>query len=123
MTPQNNPTINPAKTSNKVCCFTMIRAVPSIPDSKMIHGDETGDIADDSQRIWYETFFAVSQFMNTPTVYFLEQVDGEHRHQNGETVDYAQYYQFVLDGHDTKISEEKKQEKCHKRNHKRREYA
>ena len=24
---------------------------------------------------------------NTPTVYFLEQVDGEHRHQNGETVD------------------------------------
>jgi hypothetical protein len=46
--------------------------------------------------------------MNTPTVYFLEQVDGEHRHQNGETVDYAQYYQFVLDGHDTKISEEKK---------------
>ena len=76
-----------------------------------------------SQRIWYETFFAVSQFMNTPTVYFLEQVDGEHRHQNGETVDYAQYYQFVLDGHDTKISEEKKQEKCHKRNHKRREYA
>ena len=35
MTPQNNPTINPAKTSNKVCCFTMIRAVPSIPDSKM----------------------------------------------------------------------------------------
>ena len=24
MTPQNNPTINPAKTSNKVCCFTMI---------------------------------------------------------------------------------------------------
>ena len=53
----------------------------------------------------------------------LEQVDGEHRHQNGETVDYAQYYQFVLDGHDTKISEEKKQEKCHKRNHKRREYA
>jgi large subunit ribosomal protein L4 len=49
--------------------------------------------------------------MNTPTVYFLEQVDGEHRHQNGETVDYAQYYQFVLDGHDTKISEEKKQEK------------
>jgi hypothetical protein len=82
-----------------------------------------GDIADDSQRIWYETFFAVSQFMNTPTVYFLEQVDGEHRHQNGETVDYAQYYQFVLDGHDTKISEEKKQEKCHKRNHKRREYA
>lgn len=74
----------------------------------LIHGDETGDIADDSQRIWYETFFAVSQFMNTPTVYFLEQVDGEHRHQNGETVDYAQYYQFVLDGHDTKISEEKK---------------
>lgn len=35
MTPQNNPTINPAKTSNKVCCFTMIQAVPSIPDSKM----------------------------------------------------------------------------------------
>lgn len=35
MTPQNNPIINPAKTSNKVCCFTMIRAVPSIPDSKM----------------------------------------------------------------------------------------
>lgn len=35
MTPQNNPTINPAKTSNKVCCFTMMRAVPSIPDSKM----------------------------------------------------------------------------------------
>ena len=90
MTPQNNPTINPAKTSNKVCCFTMIRAVPSIPDSKMKK---------------------------------QSQVDGEHRHQNGETVDYAQYYQFVLDGHDTKISEEKKQEKCHKRNHKRREYA
>ena len=39
----------------------------------LIHGDETSDIADDSQRIWYETFFAVSQFMNTPTVYFLEQ--------------------------------------------------
>lgn len=35
MTPQNNPTTNPAKTSNKVCCLTMIRAVPSIPDSKM----------------------------------------------------------------------------------------
>lgn len=49
-----------------------------------------------------------------PNRLFLEQVDGEHRHQNGETVDYAQYYQFVLDGHDTKISEEKKQEKCHK---------
>lgn len=42
-----------------------------------------------------------------PNRLFLEQVDGEHRHQNGETVDYAQYYQFVLDGHDTKISEEK----------------
>ena len=35
MTPQNNPTINPARTSNNVCCFTMMRAVPSIPDSKM----------------------------------------------------------------------------------------
>lgn len=35
MTPQNNPTTNPPTTSNNVCCLTMIRAVPSMPDSKM----------------------------------------------------------------------------------------
>ncbi len=89
----------------------------------LVHGDEAGDIADDGQCVWYETFFAVPQFMNAPAVYFLKQVDGEHRHQNGETVNYAQHYQFVLDGHDTKIGEEEKQEECHKRNHKGREYA
>lgn len=35
MTPQNIPTINPVRTSNKVCCFTMILAVPNIPDNKI----------------------------------------------------------------------------------------
>ena len=35
MTPQNIPTTNPTNTSNNVCCFTIIRAVPSIPAIKM----------------------------------------------------------------------------------------
>ena len=26
----------------------------------LVHSDETGDIADDSQRVWYETFSPVS---------------------------------------------------------------
>ena len=87
----------------------------------LIHGDETSDIADDSHA-YGTNVFAVSQFHEYPNRLFLKQVDGEHRHQNGETVDYAQYYQFVLDGHDTKISEEKAG-KMPQRNHKRREYA
>lgn len=35
MTPQNNPTKKPPPTSFKVCCRRMMRAEPSIPESRI----------------------------------------------------------------------------------------
>lgn len=43
MIPQNKPTKKPPATSFKVCCRTMIRAEPSIPDKRMkMHNEVMG---------------------------------------------------------------------------------
>ena len=51
-----------------------------------VHRDKSCYVAEDCKSVWYKSFLPVSQFLNTPSVYFLEDVYTEHRKKNGKTI-------------------------------------
>lgn len=83
----------------------------------VVHGDQAGHVAQDGHAVGDKTFFAVSQFMEGPSIDFVEQVDAQHRHQDSEAIDECQNGQLVLEGHDAQVSKEKEQTECHKGYH------
>ena len=85
----------------------------------VVHGEQAGHVAQDGHAIGDEAFFPVSQFAEGPSVDFLEQVDAEHRHQDGKAIHEPQYGELVLERHDAQIGKEKEQTECHKGYHER----
>ncbi len=69
-------------------------------DIEPVHHEQAEYIGSDGQNKGNVSPFSFHQFFRTETVDFTEDEDSQCRHQDGEAIHHAQYYQLVLQRHD-----------------------
>jgi hypothetical protein len=87
-----------------------------------VHHEQAEYIRSDGQNKGNVSPFSFHQFFRTETVDFAEDEDSQCRHQDGEAIHHAQYYQLVLQRHDAQVREYKQNQKSQKRDGERCEY-